>query len=249
MSKRWTQAEQLMWSIFNLRKMFNQGRGLEFEPEDNTITYNNNLVGYVLEDYEKMDHAIIVLTLQNHVLPNRVRKTLALEANENQLKVAFIAVTDIGFGIPKPKYHTIAEIKRLLRKVAKYSQDDVKTAVLVGESDHATRPTKIAPIAFSYNQMLDGYADKFHAEATLAELVNVDLELDKQKECWFMELEPCKDCLQDMVESGARNITFTTAHKEKWNTEEYIKYVDDLYTKTILNKNGLPVIYKKETML
>jgi len=61
-----------------------------------------------------------------------------------------------------------------------------------------------------------------HAEAVLAEFFRVidfnDIEL-----WWLMLLEPCRDCLIDMIDAKAEVIAYYEEHKAKWNTSEYLK--------------------------
>jgi|LGOV01.1.fsa_nt_gb deoxycytidylate deaminase len=249
MSKRWTQAEQVMWAIYNCNNHFNKGRGLEVIDEDKVIKYNSNVVGHMIDDYENMEHMVIVLTLQSSMLPERVRKSLVEAANGNQFKVVFVPLMDIGFGLPEPKYISIKKAYSILKKVAKYSQDDIKTAALVGRGNHAFRPTTLSPIAYTCNQLLDGYADKFHAEQTLVEYVKSVELIEVERETWLMDLEPCEKCLKSIIHNGGgRNIRFVTPHKPKWNTAEYYECCDIIQIGAS-NLYGKKVNYKKEKLI
>lgn len=251
MSKRFTQADNILYAVNNLRAYWNGGRGLEVDQTNNetktaNIRYNGNNVGYIIDNWDESEFTFMVLTLQTHMLPDRVANQLAQTANENQLKVIFVPVIDIGFGKPEPFFLSTKQHLRIINKIAKYSQDDIQTAVMMGRGDHVTRPMLRAATAYTYNQTLQGYSTKFHAEATLAEFAAVDGTDPQDRECWFMDLEPCENCLQDMINQGARSIAYITPHKDKWNTLEYLQLVNDIDNKFVRTPDNLPVIYSKE---
>lgn len=247
---RLTQADHIIYAISMLRPYWNGGKGLEVEEFSETgtanIKYNGTNVGYVIDDYEKSDYMFMVLTLQKCMLPDRVSKQLAHTANDNEIKVVFVPMIDIGFGITRT-FLSVKQHKRILNKVAQYSQDDVKTAAMMGTGDHVTHPVLRIATAYTYNQTI-GHT-KFHAEATLAEFASITEINPQDRECWFMDLEPCENCLQDMIDQGARSIVYMTNHKEKWNTEEYLELVDQIHAKIIRTPDNYPVIYKKEVII
>jgi tRNA(Arg) A34 adenosine deaminase TadA len=255
MSKRYTQANRVVWALNNGKEVWNKGRGLEvfndsYEP---TIKYNGTIVGHMLNkggDYDDYDpdcpeYNVIALTLQEFLLPERVRKQLVLEANANELLVVFVPMIDIGFGVPEPVYKPTKDFIKTLEKVAKYSQDDVKTAAFVAHSQYHNSVTLLHdPIMYSCNQLLEGHSDKFHAEATLA-MVSKIIGKYALLSC-VSTLEPCYDCLTELISCGASRIVYIVNHKDKWNTPEYIQLVNDIRNRTVRTERGWPVTYKKE---
>lgn len=239
----YTQAEELIYFIESNKRYWNHGRGLECDevsPETNraNILYNNNNVGYAISDSEFSEYTFIALTLDTKFLPRRVAQKIVNEANECNMRVVFVPEIDIGFGLDVRPL-SISQIKRNLERVAKYSQDDIKTAVVA--TDITT-----APIAYTFNQLVNEYDEIVvcHAEDTLVEFIKLDEQEDVVK--WYMLLEPCHHCLTKMVETGARYISYFELHKDKWNTPEYLQLVNDIHSKEV-RPNGRPIIYKKES--
>lgn len=246
MGRRFTQHDKLLHAFNNGRSSFNP-RGLELD-KDGVIRYRGTEIGHIAENYEQSDFAFMVLTLQDFILPTPLARTLAHTANREGLKVVFVPAVDIGFGRPATPLLNGKKHKQILQRVAKCATDDVQTAALMGQGDHITRPTLWKATAYSYNQFVGGYEKPFHAEATLAEFAGV-AEIDPEdREAWFMDLEPCQDCLRDMVAQGARSIKFMTAHKAKWNTQEYLDLCDQIQMGVLRTPDNGRVRYEKEVL-
>jgi len=244
--KRFTQHDKLLHAFNNGRSAFNP-KGLALD-QDGHITYRSTIVGHIVENYDESDFAFAVLTLDNYCLPTALARKLAQTSNQEGLKVVFVPAVDYGFGVPEGNYLTSKRHRALLTTVAKCSSDDIKTAALMGTGDHETRPTRWKATAYSYNQFIGGYEKPFHAEATVAEYAAVAEISPEDRRAWLMDLEPCCNCLNDMLEQGARSIKFMTAHKAKWNTPEYLDLCDKIQMKEVLNCDGKPVIYDKEEL-
>ena len=258
MSKRYTQAERTLYALVNGRPFINGRKGLEVMYEE--VFYNGTKVGYILNDQiasrndEYYDHdyedyipyTYLLLTLQDYMLPERVRKALVIEANKNEMLVVFKPAIDIGFGLNESELLSAKELKKTLLKVAKYSQDDIKTAALVGNGYYSPLQNLYSPIWYTCNQILEGHSDKFHAEQILSEcLMFTD---NKDPLFWLMDLEPCEDCLRSMMDYNTQVINYITRHKEKWDTPAYIQLVNDIQTKRTRNGRGFPVIYNEEEL-
>lgn len=262
MSKRYTQAERVMWGIVNGYEHFAKGKGLELKRNDTGyyILYNNNIVGRTIDsksfdtyEYDPdsdnyLNENIVMLTLQDYMLPERVRKSLVIAANQNELLVVFAPILDIGFGLPEPMYLSAHSLKKLLSKVAKYSQDDVKTAAIVGDGYYGVHYTEYCPQLLTCNQLLEGHSDKYHAESTLVNALELEPDLCTNELYWLMDLEPCEDCLRAICETNSLYVGYLTPHKDKWNTEGYIQLVNDIDIKKIRNKRGFPIKYEKEVV-
>lgn len=242
-----SKAEQLIMSIENGFTMFNKGRGLELPPQEpNAITrlilYNGNPVGYVLDEYEVSEYTFIVLTLEEIFLPNRVAKQIAKYANLNQMLVVFVPYLDIGFGewmMVKPMKQAV----RLLNKISKFSQDDTKTAALAG----SVYNDLVSPALLTYNQILSGMSEKYHAEWVICEILKFG-QFDNGYSFWLSLLEPCRHCLEEMLECSVRDIRFIELHKDKWNTDDYYTLVSNITNKSARNCDGLPVKYNREKL-
>lgn len=254
MSKRYTQAERAIYALVNGRTFVNKRKGLEVIHDE--VLYNGTKVGYILENenhdycYDAYEDYIplttLVLTLQDSMLPERARRALVLEANKNEMLVVFKPLIDIGFGLPEGKLLTAKEIKKTLTKVAKYSQDDIKTAASVSTGYYGVWYTQYNPGLYTCNQILEGHSDKFHAEQILVDCIN--MSADNEALFWLMDLEPCEECLHNMIDCNTKSISYITPHKDKWNTPEYIQLVNDIHIKKVRNKHGFPITYQKEEL-
>lgn len=108
-----------------------------------------------------------------------------------------------------------------LVKVAKeYSADDIKTAVVVGYETLG----RIVVEAYTYNQIVKGV--KLHAEALLVDFINKNNLSHVSTTHWYMDLEPCYDCLKGILSVGATNISYINKHKPKWDTLGYRMLVE-----------------------
>lgn len=171
----------------------------------------------------------------------RHKQQLVKAANEMGIRVIFSKYFDIGFGtdnIEPYEYYckkVSDELFKDLIKVARYSTDDIKTAASVNGND-------FADILFSFNQQID---DKFiHAEMVLADYVRMT---NGNCSRWVTLLEPCGQCISDMINVSIQRptITFSYPHKDKWNTLAYIELTNDIAAKRII-KNGQPVLYYRQ---
>lgn len=240
---RWTQADHIIYSIYSYKTYNRLGRGLEYleRGREKAILYNGNPVGYMLEDSQIADEMFMVLTIQRSMLPARVASSLVSAANENEMKVVFVPMIDIGFGLPELPYLANTAHKRTISQVSKYAQDDVKTAIVVCEYDAAHRGSQ--PIAYSYNQKLGSRI--YHAEEVLTEYLKIIKYQIGYKTMAIMDLEPCSNCLQSMIDLNFRTIMYYTSHKDKWNTTEYLDMVDRINSRAVVTKKGWPIKYMK----
>lgn len=149
----------------------------------------------------------------------------------------FIPHLDVGFGEYKESYPNIRlhSLTETLIKVAKFSTDDIKTAVGAIRKDNEGEEI----VAYSFNQCIDG--EYQHAEAILIKYCNM---LNLIVYSFYSLLEPCDNCLQKMINVGAQCIEYSYCHKDKWNNDNYIQLVNDIQSHTLLN-NDKPIIYRK----
>ena len=215
---------------------------------DNIIYDTGTPIGKFIDKFDEvMDEysQILVLTMQDFKSQpswKTHKKKLAQAANAQGLAVVFVPQLDMGFG-------TVETIKLLeddLIKVAKYSQDeDIKTAAVLMAGQEI--------LAYTYNQDLD--EGMVHAEDILCKYIrlldqaNDEEGLDPIKHYTvFSMLEPCYNCLVKMVGHNVDIIHFSHLHKDKWNTEEYIQFTNDIFTKNVRTEWNYPVSYYRNAV-
>lgn len=196
---------------------------LDLYPEATTIIDNDQLVGLIIQNKEVSEYPLVMITLDTDLLDEQKARDLAAQANKANCKVIFYNYSD---------YVSAKQQHEILKRVASHSQDDVTTAVLAGEGrEESTVDFLWSAVAYTYNQKL-GNGVLFHAEAVLLEAFKV-LEIDMAEIApwWLMLLEPCRDCLERIVEtSEAKVISYFVPHKDKWNTLEYLTLKKELET-------------------
>lgn len=139
-------------------------------------------------------------------------KKLAREFNN--LNVRVLLQTEYTYRTKK------AELK-ILKRISKFAQDDVKTAVMVGELK--TELDKVVSSLYAYNQTLPKYEKVLHAEQVLLEYL-VNTKYETKQNYWLTLLEPCYKCLRGMVDfKETKLIEWVRPHKEKWNTKDYLR--------------------------
>lgn len=159
------QCERIISAINNTKPYWNAGNGLEVSELNRTtntanIMYNGTNVGYVLDDWDRCEFIYIAITLEARAIPARFIKQLTVVANKNMMKVVFVPSVDIGFGLSEsPEVSNKMHLK-LLKQIAGYSQDTVKTAALTGIGYPIVRSTSARATAYTYNQTLFGYPRK-----------------------------------------------------------------------------------------
>lgn len=104
-----------------------------------------------------------------------------------------------------------------------YSTDDITTSALVGFRGDELDGIQVK--FMSYNQIIKG--KKVHAEKILTDAKLEHYLFSSKCLFWYMDLEPCADCLKSIVKTGAKEIVYQTKHKDKWNTDEYFKLVQE----------------------
>lgn len=241
---KYKRADHIAWAISNSRTYYRKGRGLEVH-ENQQIHYNGNLVGYVVENWDVSDYMYVVLTAQTFLLPAKSAKSLIHTLNDNDIKVVFLPIIDIGFGLTaqlsKPnKVH----YKDLLR-IAKYAQDDVKTAIVLLTGLNISHPESISQV-YTFNQLIGNTI--YHAEDILIEYLQMTkFKMDANHRV-LMDLEPCYHCLTKLIKSDVRDIRYVTLHKDKWDTDDYLNLVDRLNKREFKTKLNYPILYKKEVL-
>lgn len=221
----------------------------KFEPNlslcittDGIIMFKGHYAGFITDkEGEDKYYQFIVLTLQKSLSDNDFNRMIAIIAdcaNDVGYLVVFVPMIDIGFGIKF--WDSINDKNNILTnllKVAKFSKEDVKTAATIIASSNTVRG-KITDedFVYSYNQRIDN--EVIHAEKILRHFVNESYPTVKFTE-WISLIEPCKDCLNDMIQLGATNIKFLVLHKKKWNTDEYLDMVDNIRVGNIKNKAAI----------
>ena len=93
-------------------------------------------------------------------------------------------------------------------------------------------------LGYTYNQDLD--EGMVHAEEIICKYIrlldktNEDEDLDPIRHYTvFSMLEPCYNCLVKLISHNVDIIHFSHLHKDKWNTEEYIQFTNDIFNKEI----------------
>lgn len=190
---------------------------------------------------------LLVLTMQDFKSQpswKTHKKKLVEAANAQGLPVIFVPQIDIGFGTELLTFHS-DYIGQELIKVAKYSQDeDIKTAAVLMTGQEI--------IAYAYNQELDQISGMIHAEEILCQYIRL---LDQSNEEEGLEpikhytvysmLEPCYNCLVKLISHNVDIIHFSHLHKDKWNTEEYIQFTNDIFNKDVRTEWNYPVSYHR----
>lgn len=215
---------------------------LTYEITDRGTPIGKIVDGEISEDWWA---TFLVLTLQDFKSqPNwrTHKKQLAQAANENGLYVVFVDQLDIGFGVRETrgtKATETEEVYKTLCKIAKYSQDeDLQTAAMCFKDGNI--------FAASYNQLVDG--KMMHAEDVLCKYclaLNEDETHSTEMLDWQMLLEPCVDCLTNMLELGAQQIVYAENHKPKWNTANYIQLTNDVFAGLVTSPRGHKIKLRK----
>jgi tRNA(Arg) A34 adenosine deaminase TadA len=212
---------------------------------DNIIYDIGTPIGKFVEwfDEVKDEYAqLLILTMQDFKSQpswKTHKKRLAHAANAQGLPVIFVPQIDIGFGVSE-SIHLLSDD---LIKVAKYSQDDdIKTAAVLMAGQEI--------LAYTYNQDLDEGFE--HAEAVLCKYIRL-LDKNNSEEgldpirhyTVFSMLEPCYNCLVKLISHNVDIIHFSHLHKDKWNTEEYIQFTNDIFNKEVRTEYNYPVSYHR----
>lgn len=195
----------------------------------------------ITDRYEQM----LILTMQDFKSQpswKTHKKKLVEAANNQGLSVLFVPHLDIGFGtiILEKDYKLLSDE---LIKVAKYSQDeDIKTAAVLMAGNEI--------LCYTYNQDLDD--GMVHAEDVLCKYIrwldktNNEEGLDPIKHyAVYSMLEPCYNCLVKLIGHNVDIIHFSHLHKDKWNTEEYIQFTNDIFNKDVRTEYNFPVSYHR----
>ena len=215
---------------------------------DNIIYDMGTPIGKCLDKFdETMDEysQLLILTMQDFKSQpswKTHKKKLVKAANAQGLPVIFVPQLDMGFGKTEITQWSTDE----LIKVAKYSQDeDIKTAAVLMAGQEV--------IAYTYNQDLD--EGMVHAEDILCKYIrlldqaNEEDGLDPIKHYTvYSMLEPCYNCLVKMIGHNVDIIHFSHLHKDKWNTEEYIQFTNDIFNKDVRTEWNYPVSYHRNAI-
>ena len=209
---------------------------------DNKIYYHNLMIAELEESYEGADNVIVGLKdFKSEPKLKQARKDIVNAAVEAGYEVIFVPEIDIGFGVSDIDDTSQDNIVKLLITVAKYSQEDIKTAVLVIVNG------KILGIAFNQKDAYE-YDDVIHAEQVLCNYIDNHYMFRRDSYPEFYSLlEPCEKCLKRMIDiDNTLRIYYFVNHKAKWNTEEYYQLTNDIWAKRIL-QSGAPIKYNKLT--
>lgn len=221
--------------------------------QEGKITSQNTPMGYIVSQpgADEVYREFLVLTMQNYKSqPNweRQKKQLAHAANNMGMTVIFkwldifaeqIEVTDNKY-LSSGNYHD--QCYKDLITVAKYSQDpDVKTAAMCRTNEKIFDGKILEDVLlYSYNQEINGQF--VHAEKALCDYLST---IGEKSLSFVTMLEPCKNCLESMIDNGAEIIDFAHLHKEKWNTPEFIDYTNSIFNKTIRSERNRAIDYKR----
>lgn len=190
----------------------------------------------------------LFVSLQNFKTEPKLRKAkqdVVKAAVEVGYEIIFVPELDIGFGVNNEHDVTVSNLEKLLVEVAKYSEEDIKTAaVAYMENENGTR--KILGLAFNQKDTYEYDNSVIHAEQVLCNYI-VDLELyGDEKLRFYSLLEPCEKCLRRMIANQACGIYYFVNHKAKWDTPEYYQLCNDIWNKSILqNYYETPIKYTK----
>lgn len=212
--------------------------------DDYTITSCGTPIGKIIPgELNQLDEYVdfLVLTAQDFKSQPSWRahkRALAKAANNAGLLVVFVPQLDIGFGLGEQSYEDkeIYAVNKLLLRIAKYSTDsDIKTAAACFKQGDI--------LALSYNQFVND--TWHHAEQVL---VDYALTIDKNT-CdlvdWQMLLEPCINCLSNMIKVGAQSMIFSQKHKQKWDTDEYIDMTQNIFSGALRSPSGHKICLRK----
>lgn len=187
------------------------------------LIHDGRQIGYFIDNF-------LVLFLDDYLPEEKQVQAIIDGANVHGIKVIFNTMV--------PEYILESKLYMNLLDIAKYSQDDIKTAVVVGSS----RPLNLfRPELYSFNQIItvDNKPIVLHAEDTLVEYVKLINMSNDIKKAWQMILEPCEYCLKGMMLVGATRIKYYDNHKAKWNTPSYLHLVNNIQNKIIYKKASI----------
>lgn len=226
---------------------FYQKSGLKLDLEGK-ITSSNTPMGYIVngEGPDGMCQDFMVLALQNYKSQKNwetQKKQLAHAANKNGMIVVFTYLnefedeneTELDKKNPYNAFNENHDLccKNLLN-IAKFSQDKQFKNAAVCNTDENNKEK----LLFSYNQLVNG--ECVHAEDAICRYLD---SCNQEAYTFITLLEPCKNCLQQMIDSGAEQILFTQMHKT--NLAEFIQLTNDIFNKTTLSKRNRPIRYVK----
>ena len=163
---------------------------------------------------------------------NEIKYVVLLIDNNYKLlkKLARILNTQNVRVILHTNYKSITKKEELrrLRKISSFSQDDIKTAVMVGSLSN----NKVISLMYTYNQLFQKTKKPLHAEQVLIDYINNTKNCNFELGYWLMLLEPCYRCLKGMAEfKSTYLVEWVRPHKAKWNTKDYSRLKDLLGSK------------------
>ena len=221
-------------------------KGDRLRLKDDNVIYNNGTPIAKIMYGQNLDQEYLIVTLQNFKSQKTWRqdkKDLIEAALNENLKIIFVPKLDMGFG-EVDTYQYSDNIVSDLIEVAKYSTEDIKTAVKVTTAQGMI-------LAYSYNQK-NGLGEVLHAEKALSGYIaDISVELDYNADIdlsdlqYICLLEPCVDCLRKMINNDAKQILYFYNHKAKWNTEEYYNLTNEIWSKQLLSSTNKPIVYVK----
>lgn len=217
----------------------------DIRADDSNIYYHNLLIAQT--DKEAYGNRLLV-SLQNFKTEPKLRKAkqdIVKAAVDTGYEIIFVPELDLGFGVDEAHDVSVGNLEKLLVEVAKYSEEDIKTAaVAYMENEDGTR--KILGLAFNQKDTYEYDNTVIHAEQVLCNYIQ-DLQLyGDEKLRFYSLLEPCEKCLRRMVANQACGIYYFVNHKAKWDTPEYYQLCNDIWSKTILqNYYETPIKYTK----
>ena len=252
MSKK--NANKLMEQYFMGIAYYNKKDRLRLDG--NEIYNQGTIMAYIHEDTRSDDEYCVptymITTLQDYKSQKtwkQDKKDLIEIAVAENMRIIFVPELDIGFGFntkAKSWYDRLDinfVMEQYLIKAAKFSKEDIKTAVAAIIPGYGRVPDEVIGIA--YNQR-DISGDVIHAEKILCDYID-SLSMDVEEYIFVSLLEPCEDCLRAMLDCNASEIYYSYLHKDKWNTTNYIQLVNDIDCKEIRHAiTKIPIKYKNE---
>ena len=210
---------------------------------DNVIYDTGTPIGKFIEWWDELkdEYAqLLVLTMQDFKSQpswKTHKKKLIEAANAQGLPVVFVPDIDIGFGTITRKLD-FETIGKELIKVAKYSV--VKSSAVLAAGQEI--------LAYTYSQDLD--EGIVSAEEILCKFIRL-IDKTNEEECLdpivhyfvYSTIEPDYKSLVKLISHNVDIIQFSHLHDQSLNTEDYIQFTNDIFSKAVRTEQNYSVSY------
>ncbi len=218
------------------------------------IFKHDSLVAYAVHDEYVDDSVIFVMPTNGRLISLSTQKNICLDLNRQGIKVVFVPVMNLGFGLPEPKFLPVKTHRTILKRIAKYSDSSEQNSVMAGTGERLFGAELTCGTVYSYRQRVNG--TMINGEDVIMTLVNIMAYIQPDKdliyndnlqllEYWLCLYEPNMKQVKTIVSSHVRSIMFLYERPDVVKDYHHLEYLDKIFNKTIMNCEDMSIRYEK----